>query len=436
MRYYKSIFITIILFFSALIYAAVKTNQLLQQKYLYQSSLRETLITLDDMSFHDKDLFHRASLIAARSIFKEKDLISSKKIIESFMMTLDNKVFYTHGKDLIEYSFNTKKEKAFEITLPHDEKLIALSPHPYDKKSFLGVSSHNHLYNFNTLETKISPTLLEKSIFPDNVTVKNLWLNPINKNVTFLTNIENNSILSERSSVNWLKNIREITFRNIHYRGGLDLSLYYKALISQSGVLHVLNWEEGEIMHVYKHNKKALLSQKEEHYSLSFENNRFLLLSRNSHDSHISHLKWKKRNDLIVMNQALKVSAENQLKLEWKFFSQYYGEPRFFIDLELKKDVHHATSILGIGPLHTSTLEIPMQKPMREMKEAHVNPLVQNTSLHSLLSQDKKLVLKIAALDKKGKGIGSVQNFKIEPHNIIEERSRMPAFIQKIFIEE
>ena len=431
MRYYKSVFISIVIFVSALVYAAIKTNQWLQQKYLYQSSLKETLITLDDTSFNNEDLFHRASLIAAKNIFKEKTLLISQEPIEGFTLHSQDRLFYTHGSDVVEYGLKTKEEKIFNLKFSQSEKLRALAPHPFDETSLLGVSSLNSLYNINTHETEISPTLIEKNIFPDNVVVKALWVNPISKNITFLTNIENNTVLSERSSTDWLKNIKEITLRKIHYTGGLDLSLHHKALITQNGGLHIINWEEGEMIHVYKHNKKALFST-HKNLSLGFENRNFLLLSNNE----ISYLKWKKRNDLIVMNHTLKVNETDKLKLEWKFFSKYYGAPRFFLDLELKKDAQHTTSILGVGPLYTPILEIPFAKPLSNMKEAHIHPWAQNTSLHSFLSQNKELVVKIAAIDRKGKGIGSVQNFKIEPHNIRKERARVPASIQEIFIKE
>ncbi len=418
-------FILLASFIMVLLCAVFLTHKLFKD-HLYTGTLQNTVIGLDNTSFHNKTLFKKASLIAAESIHVLKKLTTSTSPIQGMTVGHDNQVFYTDGKKI--YSVNHEV-----FSLPNGVEIVALAKNPLQNEQFLALTAKNQILKLNIQNKKVAIEETPLEVIPSNVKVEEMWVNPVNYKISIITQNGRDSQILEVPMNQWNQISKQVVVPNIILTGGLDLSLNYKALLTKEGNLYIMRWDESEIVHIYKMETQEIMKTTSQPYDIDYANGNLFMTRENpkTHQFEIVQLDWKIKENLLVINDTIK-SQNDKLSFEWKFFSEKHSLPTYFVDLLLRTNDLSGTSILGMGPLKNSSVEIPINTPLSEIKGASAHPLIGKMTLSEMIQHKQNFSVKIAAIDKKGRGIASIKGFNFEANKI--DTAPVPSVIQDLFL--
>ena len=427
-------FLILVLFVALFIVATYVTNKKIEERSVYVSTLKDTVIALDPFTFHNKSLFNRASLIAAQSINLDGTIVSTEQPIYSIATVQNKFVYFINDVHLFRYDLDT--EKIAQYKLPLNTKITTLSYDEAISHNLIGLTNEGSFVFLQTDETR--KEVLVKDIQGSNIASSNLkteafWNNPINHHITTIAHNLKDTQITVLSSKDWNSTLSQLIIPNIVFKSGFDLSLSHKMLLSEEGHLYVLNMNNKELMHIYEGQVKT--SQDKETLDMAYMDNAVLLTLFNpdSLKYEIQKFTWSKRDDIIVMNEAVQ-NINNKISFEWKQFSEKRTHPSYYVDVLLKSNNLMGASILGLGPLENASLALPTNIPLEKIEGAKALESIKDTQLSYFLDTHQNLTLKIVAIDKLGRGVASVKNF---PLKVSETRNTeaVPAVIEELVLQ-
>ncbi|MBI2026771.1 MAG: hypothetical protein HYS98_03045 [Deltaproteobacteria bacterium] len=404
-----------------------------QQENLYYATLQNTALILDEESFNESRLFERASLIASQRIYAKKKIASSKLPIEAFISLNHNSFYYSHGPDLIK--LHNKKETNITLNLQNAEFIRGLAVVNSQESQLWAITSLRRLVKISIVNVRAQVSTIFENFLPNNMDVEAFWIHPKTSHLTFATHNEKDSYIVEYDPEHLEIPFQELTLRGIVMTTGFDMTSHYKALISREGTLYVLNWEKKEIFHAYRQDSKQIVQKTEQPYEIHLSNAGLFITRENpsSQNFEILSLGWEKSSDILAIHTHMSDTAA--LKIQWKFFNKAlnFKDHRFFVYLQVKPNDLHQTSVVGLGPLNTQEVVLPLTTKFEDMKMAKVHPNMSQFTLSQVLHYQKEILMKVAAFDQAGRGIASVQNFPLGRE--LTSAMAVPSIVRRLFLQ-
>lgn len=426
-------FLILLVFVAIFAVVAYVTHKKIQEKSVYVSTLKDTVVAVDPFTFHNKTLFNRASLIAAESIDLENTLVSIEQPIYS-VATVQNKfVYFINDSHLFRFDLDTNK--TVEYKLPAQTKITALNYDEAISQHLIGLTNESSFVFLQPDEEnkEVQVKNIQGAEFgSSNLKTEAFWSNPVNHHLTMIAHNLKDTQLTVISSKDWSTTLSQLVIPNIVFKSGIDLSLSHKMLLSEDGRLYVLNMNNRQLMHIYE--GQVQTSQDKETLDLAYMDNALLLTLFNSASLkyEVQKLSWSKRNDIIVMNDTVQ-NINNKISFEWKLFAEKTATPTYYVDVLLKSNDLMGASILGLGPLEETSVALPLDIPLEKITGARAHESIKDAQLSYFLDTHQNLVLKIVAIDKRGRGIASVKNF---PLKVTEtKRDTVPDVIRELFLQ-
>ena len=426
-------FLILLVFAALFAVAAYMTHKKIQEKSVYVSTLKDTVVALDPFTFHNKTLFNRASLIAAESINLGKTLISTEQPIYSIATVQNKFVYFINDVHLFRLDLDTGKIARYK--LPAQTKISALSYDEALSHHLIGLTNEAS-FVFLHVEEEKKEVLVKKIEGADfgasNLKAEALWNNPVNHQLTMIAHNMKDTQLTMISAKDWKNTVSQLIIPNIVFKSGIDLSLSHKMLLSEDGHLYVLNMTNQQLMHIYE--GQIHTSQDKETLDMAYLDNAllFTLFNPQSLKYEIQKLSWSKRNDIIVMNDMVQ-NINNKISFEWKLFSEKITHPNYYVDVLLKSNDLTGASILGLGPLENASVALPLNVPLEKISGAKAHDSIKDAQLSYFLDTHQSLTLKIVAIDSRGRGVASVKNFPIKISDAKKEA--VPDAIRELFLQ-
>ena len=328
------------------------------------------LIALDRQTFETPTAFERATFITASAIDLKSILRHFTQPIEAMTATQQpQKIVASQGFNLIQISPNGEADKIFNLAAEIKSPLVALSSHPYHKNKLYGICKNRDVLVLDLSEKKpIVKMIATSQLFPETMTIEEMWLNPITPTITVALSQGEDSLLIELDPENWNQSLKELMLPHQTVKGGFYISKHLMVTIDEKYTLNIIDWEKQLITGKYSPNQNfqdPTFYTKTPKGMVLFSN----MLYLTDDQSQLMTLNWKTNPHVIVLNRDV-VLEKGKVVLHWKlptkeskifYFAELSLTPRSIASVKNKTlPLPPEKTMLPYGPLKKSSLELPL----------------------------------------------------------------------------
>ncbi|MBI3019666.1 MAG: hypothetical protein HYY61_07245 [Deltaproteobacteria bacterium] len=328
------------------------------------------LIALDRQTFENETTFERATFITASAIDLKSILRHFTQPIEAMTATQKpQKIVVSQGFNLIQISPNGEADRIFNLAEEIKSPLVALSPHTKHKNKLYGVCKNKDVLMLDLSDKKpIVKTLATSQLFPETMTLEEMWPNPLTPTLIIALSQNDDSLLIELDPENWNQSLKELMLPRQKVKGGFYLSKHLMVTIDEKYTLSIIDWEKQLIIGKYSSNQNfqdPTFYTKTPKGMVLFSN----MLYLTDDQSQLMALNWKPNTHVIVLNRDV-VFEKGKVVLHWKLPTKdrkvfYFAElsliPRSLASVKKKTlPLPPEKTLLPYGPLKKSSLEMPL----------------------------------------------------------------------------
>ena len=205
-------------------------------------------------------------------------------------------------------------------------------------------------------------------LFPETMTIEEMWLNPITPTITVALSQGEDSLLIELDPENWNQSLKELMLPHQTVKGGFYISKHLMVTIDEKYTLNIIDWEKQLITGKYSPNQNfqdPTFYTKTPKGMVLFSN----MLYLTDDQSQLMTLNWKTNPHVIVLNRDV-VLEKGKVVLHWKlptkeskifYFAELSLTPRSIASVKNKTlPLPPEKTMLPYGPLKKSSLELPL----------------------------------------------------------------------------